>query len=100
MSVPNLSKKYIRPIFSQKSPQTSIQPTRTPQIFTKKKTSISHKLAKHTNIIKHPQTLQPPLHTPHWQKEYVVKSTNVTGLTRQGRVAFLVIIELGTSYLG
>jgi hypothetical protein len=92
MSIPNLSKKYIRLIFPQKNPQTSIQPTRTPQTFTNK-ISISHKLAKHTNIIKHPQTLQPPLHTPHWQKEYVVESTNVTGLTRQGRVAFLVLVK-------
>jgi hypothetical protein len=72
------------------NPNLSI--TSTPRTFTKK-TSISHKLAKHTNIIKHPQTLQPPLHTPRWQKEYVVKSTNVTGLTRQGRVAFLVKLK-------
>jgi hypothetical protein len=53
-----------------------------------KKPSTSHKLTKHPNIIKQPQTLQPSFHTLHCQKKDIVESMKDTGLTRQGSVCF------------
>jgi hypothetical protein len=57
----------------------------------KKQPSTSRKLTEHANITKQPQALRPPLYTSHCQKEGVAESMRDTGLTRQGRVPFLVV---------
>jgi hypothetical protein len=89
-----LLKKIVAYNFPKNIPQTWYNPLVGPKLFFKKKALTSHKLTKHSNIIKQPQTLQQPLHIYSTrQKEDVVESMKDTGLARQGPIPFSSLLR-------